>query len=141
MENRKGFGLVGLLIVLCIIVILGGGVFYGYQGGFFGGGTTSRTITGPIDAAKKAKDLLEQKNQQTVGGVSTADWKTYKNEEYGFEFKYPSSWTEKTTRRDSQTIIEIIGPESEIEVYGRFLVLSVTPREGVLTIEKWWAVW
>lgn len=23
----------------------------------------------------------------------TADWKTYKNEEHGFEFKYPSTWS------------------------------------------------
>lgn len=29
-----------------------------------------------------------------------ADWKTYRNEEYGFEFKYPNSWIELTTEDD-----------------------------------------
>jgi len=28
----------------------------------------------------------------TTTEIDTADWKTYRNEEYGFEFKYPGEW-------------------------------------------------
>lgn len=91
MNSNKGFGLVGLLITVLLIAILSGGVFYGYKGGLFGGGTASSTITGPIDAAKKAKDLLEKQNQEVVKEVSTADWKTYRNEEFRVSFQYPKT--------------------------------------------------
>jgi len=46
------------------------------------------------DIAKKL--AAELKLQET----DTSDWKTYTNEEYGFEFKYPTDWTEKTTTND-----------------------------------------
>ena len=40
--------------------------------------------------------------------LATADWKTYKNDEYGFEVKYPKSWwVEERTN-----IITFLGPSS-----------------------------
>jgi hypothetical protein len=29
----------------------------------------------------------------TTGEIDTSDWLTYRNEEYGFEFKYPAGWS------------------------------------------------
>lgn len=94
--NRNGFGLIGLLIALGIVAVLGGGTFYGYQGGFFDG-TASSTITAPIDAANKAKELLEKNNQEIA-----TDWKTYRNEEYGFSFEYPSNTTLSPIKKDDK---------------------------------------
>jgi len=43
----------------------------------------------------------------------TADWKTYRNEEYGFEFKYPESWGE-VREKEILSIQEISDEESNL---------------------------
>lgn len=41
---------------------------------------------------KKVADIKPVAIAQVNEKVDTSDWKTYKNEKYGFEFKYPSDW-------------------------------------------------
>ncbi len=36
---------------------------------------------------------VNQNNQQKNSVNETANWKTYRNEEYGLEVKYPDSWS------------------------------------------------
>jgi len=64
-----------LLIVFILGVLVGGGIL-AWQFGSLPSLITP-TPTPPID--------------------ETADWKTYRNEEYGFEMKYPKDWTFKVT--------------------------------------------
>lgn len=70
----------------------------------------------------------------------TADWKNYRNKEYGLEIKYPKDWKV----RETGGLVEIISPElTEVESYE---VDSVTLEAK---IRKWkaeaaslsWAVW
>ena len=48
-------------------------------------------IGGYYVATKKAEAPVID-NQQNVSPDETADWKTYTNIKYGFEFKYPNDW-------------------------------------------------
>ena len=64
MHNKKGFGLVGLLITLAIILALAGGAMYYYFNRSLdvitnpGGGDKT-----PIEKAKDIKDVLEERDR------------------------------------------------------------------------------
>src|SRR3989344_5237748 len=46
----------------------------------------------------------------TVSPTPTADWKTYRNEQYGFEFRYPSDWTFKEDNGSWFDLVSISRP-------------------------------
>ncbi|MEK7621904.1 MAG: PsbP-related protein [Patescibacteria group bacterium] len=64
-NTKRGFGSVGLIIVILIIIA---------------GGSYMWSQKGPTDGSP------------TAVTTDSANWKTYRNEEYGFEFKYPADF-------------------------------------------------
>ena len=64
-----------LLVIVIILAILVGGGVLGWQWLEF----------------KKEMKIPEFKLSEKIKD-ETVNWKTYRNEEYGFEFKYPSNW-------------------------------------------------
>ncbi len=68
MKNlQKGF-VVPLIIAIIAVLAIGGGIYY-----------------------SKNKSKISSNTSQGVV-KETADWKTYSNNKYGFEFKYPPTW-------------------------------------------------
>ena len=64
------------------------------------------TVVGYAVWANSVKDQVAEQNNtnQTASPNVLSDWKTYRNEEYGYEFKYPATMTELELNVDSPSI-------------------------------------
>lgn len=132
-----------ILIIIIIIVVLGGG-FLVYQYGF---------------KPSRESGVSGEPSQKGLTKDETANWETYRNEEYGFEIKYPKNWTTKEeTKKNIDSIkekyrLDIFHPENitEADIYGNVAIeffvnednnsffekqLDLMRRDTTLTIEE-----
>ena len=77
MSNQKGFSKIVLIIIVLILI---GGVYFIF-------GKKEKNIP-----AQNIENESSQSSQLIGGDLSMNEWKTYKNEKYGLDFKYPSNW-------------------------------------------------
>jgi len=68
MNKKISFPIAMIIIVVCTVLV-GGIVVHQYR-----------------------EILKEEETPEEIPTDETADWKTYRNEEYGFEVKYPPKW-------------------------------------------------
>ena len=92
-------GLAPLALVFILAVLVGGGYFL---------------------VSKKLKvESIKKEVTTEQSDVSTKDWKTYRNGEYGFEFRYPRDWdVKKLTDNGVVLIFRFASPdfmETEVE--------------------------
>ena len=92
MKNQKGF-IKMLLIIIAIIAIA---LFVYIR-------TGNKTETIPNNITDNKTDNSSKTSDKNI----TADWKTYRNDKYGFEFRYPKDWPieGKTTTDDNISMI------------------------------------
>jgi len=88
---NKGSAVVIAVIVVIVLAIIGGGVWY----------------------------YVSNKNQSPAGGDQFKDWKTYRNEEYGFEVKYPNNWNINTISENEA--VEFMAPGKKMRSIGIFI--------------------
>ena len=83
---------ISVIIVVVILAAVGGGVFWylkSEQG-------VSIKVPGSEQQSEQPQVGDNQLQGEVVGSpaadVDTSDWQTYRNEEYGFEVRYPGGW-------------------------------------------------
>ena len=85
--NLRGFGTLTIIIIAATILV--GGGFFGYQ---YLQLQKIREGAKPPAAETTIPPPSPEETQPQTGAIDTSNWKTYRNEEYGFEVKYPEDW-------------------------------------------------
>jgi hypothetical protein len=101
MKNlQKGF-VVPLIIAIVAVLTIGGGIYYSQKKSE----VPSNTISGSNSTAS-SKNVSDE----------MSGWKTYRNDQLGFEFKYPSDWQYRIlNEKDIDDIVQLFSPESYAE--------------------------
>lgn len=100
MQNQtkpKPLGAPMAKLVLAVAIIVSLGALLGAAGYFWTMPKSEVVINNGIEK--------EEAQDEKIIEDETADWQTYKNEEYGFEFKYPTDWFIYSDRTEAQTRI------------------------------------
>lgn len=99
--NKKTL-IIGLIIIICFAI--GGGAWQ-WEGLRKAGEIKKNEEQGNIKVKYERKHEQNQENRETE--IDTSNWNLYKDEEYGFEVKYPSEWNiseKKFSKGESQSL-------------------------------------
>ena len=116
MSNQKGFSKIAIIIIVLILI---GGAYFVFS---------KKVENIP---AQNTENESSQSSQSIGGDLSMSDWKTYRNEEYGFEIEYPKNWLLKDNKINEfdYKIIEFIEPKNKYDL--SIGILKTSARETV----------
>lgn len=108
-ENQKGFALIMVVIALVVLAGLVGGGWYVKKKVLTKNAPVQKACTQEARQCPDGKTYVGRTGPncefaQCPSGsdkVDTSNWKTYRNEKYGFEVKYPPAWFAKDTSEGS----------------------------------------
>lgn len=80
---KRGFGIVKILVVIAAVAALAGGGYWYYFYYYL-----------PRYGERPPLLPINQQQDESIE-TDTSTWKTYRNEQYGFEVKYPANWTHR----------------------------------------------
>ncbi|PID51866.1 MAG: hypothetical protein CR972_04995 [Candidatus Moraniibacteriota bacterium] len=128
------------IIIICIILLIVTtlGIFWYTQK------NTGKSVQTEIQ--KEVKNEKEKINNETIYNndekIDTSDWQTYRNEEYGFEFKYPENWKviedyNPTTPLADMTL-KIMPQNTCTENKNLFFDILISTYKEKITPKKWY---
>lgn len=91
--NNKGFGLVGILLVIVAIVAIGAGGWVVYHHEHKAKPVSTVTATAKVKTASTKKQTSSPKKTVTQPANPYAGWKSYTSTVGGLSFQYPSTWS------------------------------------------------
>lgn len=125
--KQKGIAPIVIILIIIGVLLAGGGVYF----------TKHRLF-----AKKESPPVTPTTTSTTTAtsiATSTADistWKTYRNERYGFEFKYPSDWELVVAQPSELTITHEIHGQKDNKVLAWGQIYIVINNEPLPAFEK-----
>ncbi|MBI4136194.1 MAG: hypothetical protein HY481_01420 [Candidatus Vogelbacteria bacterium] len=109
MKNKQGFS---TLVLIIILAVLAGGGYYVWK--------NQTNLPAPPAPSNSDNSFTTAPTPPT--DLDTSNWKTYRDDQYGFSISYPKSWSvDKITEKESG--IHIIAPSGKTS----FSVIPVVP--------------
>ena len=89
--------IISIIIAILTVTILVSGIIVAYkaeQSTFVSNETMADRL-----AERSNNEDVNLEIEQITSDIDASDWKTYRNDEYGFEFKYPIDWNIREYKR------------------------------------------